>query len=223
MPVTRLQSPPRRTPFAPVWDYHLYSEFIDPIDIVQHMKDIILSKEKSIIEEFSGKGHDGSTGLGAETLTGKFTYYNIFDWSEPVFTFFKNWVREQHDNFRKEIGLPPVPVWGKCWANVMRHGQKIEAHNHGAEPESYLSGHFTVATTDTNTYYDYPYDTDQHWVEKNIPGLLTLFPSCITHWTDTYQGNEERISIAFDLYPEHLHLGSGADKKFFLESPCVKL
>lgn len=40
----------------------------------------------------------------------------------------------------------------------------------------------------------------EHWVQPK-PGLLALFPSYMWHGTETFSGNEPRLTIAFDLVP----------------------
>jgi hypothetical protein len=37
---------------------------------------------------------------------------------------------------------------------------------------------------------------------KNVEGRITLFPMWLPHYTDTIKTNINRITIAFDIYPE---------------------
>ena len=88
------------------------------------------------------------------------------------------------------------------WANVMRQGEKINPHLHSVKPHSYLSGHVTIQCENTSTYYINPVNQlNEPEVKqlKNVPGEITLFPSCMPHYTDTHNASTERITIAFDL------------------------
>ena len=90
----------------------------------------------------------------------------------------------------------------KGWANVMRKGESIKAHLHSAQPTSYLSGHICVQCEKTATYYINPVNQlNEPYIEKisNEVGQIVLFPTCVPHYTDIHLGNEERITIAFDM------------------------
>jgi len=199
MNIGKFYSKPKHTFFSPSWEYYLGQTDLNNPLLVNDLKTLILSKEKDIITKFAGMGVDAQTGLGIESMTAKYRFYNIFDWKEPVAVAYTNFVKEQYKVFLKEFGLSIPPTWGRCWANVLRTKQSIKAHNHGCDSYSYLSGHFVLATQNTGTYYQNPTDLTWH-KEENIPGRLTFFPSYLQHWTDEYLGGEERITLAFDLY-----------------------
>ena len=80
----------------------------------------------------------------------------------------------------------------------MRKGEKIEPHRHGNDPYTYLSGHVCIKVDGTKTYYNKPYGGEPYGSENEV-GKLTLFPSCIEHYTDRYEGDEQRVTIAFDI------------------------
>jgi hypothetical protein len=66
-------------------------------------------------------------------------------------------------------------------------------------PNDALSGHLCVKVDgSTNTYYE-------RTPIQNKNGQMILFPSTLLHWTDRYIGNEERITIAFDIYSKKLY------------------
>ena len=53
-----------------------------------------------------------------------------------------------------------------------------------------------------STYYINPVNQLNEPYVKEIPnevGQLVVFPTCVPHYTDTHQGNKERITVAFDL------------------------
>ena len=51
---------------------------------------------------------------------------------------------------------------------------------------------------DTSTYYVNPYNR-KPYTSKNTKGGITLFPNWIEHYTDPYEGDDVRVSIAFDI------------------------
>ena len=208
MKLLRFNSYPPNNPFAPRWDYMLCQAQLDNPALLADLKSLILHKEKDILTQYPHTFNDGGTGLGINDLTSKFTEFNIFAWTEQPAVEFTAFVKEQHGKFLESLGFNKVTVYGKCWANVLRNGQDIKMHWHSCTPDSYLSGHFTVATNDTSTYYQNPFNSMDVHEEPNIEGQLTFFPSHLRHWTDKYAGDTERITIAFDLYT----FGNDVDK-----------
>ena len=83
----------------------------------------------------------------------------------------------------------------------MRKGDRIEPHIHMPceyyiSPIHVLSGHLCVKVDgSTNTYYD-------GTPVCNANSQMVFFPSTMIHWTDTYLGDAERITVAFDIYSE---------------------
>jgi hypothetical protein len=200
MKIGKFYSHPKHNFFAPSWEYHMGLLDTENPKLVNDLKNLILTKEQQIITDFAGLGQDAGTGLGVDALTSKYQFYNIFAWTEEPAVAFTKLVVEQYCIFLKEFGLSLPTTWGRCWANVLRNGQSIGAHNHGCHSYSYLSGHFVIAAENTGTYYQNPTDPTARHREENIPGRLTFFPSYITHWTDNNNSPAERITIAFDLY-----------------------
>lgn len=195
-------SDPKNNYFAPEWRFDFYETQINNLKLVSEIKDLILLKEQEIIKEFPEVIGDGGTGLGLNSLTARFRNFNIFTWTEPPIVKLQQWIKEEYQNFLKEIPVEDQSVYVGCWANVMRHGEKIQPHWHSCFADSYLGGHFIVATENTSTLYQNPFKPNEVFEFENVPGTLTIFPSHLTHWTNQYLGNDERITIAFDLLPE---------------------
>jgi hypothetical protein len=94
----------------------------------------------------------------------------------------------------------------KGWANVMRKNEKIDSHIHSVNSNSYLSGHVNIQVDNTSTFYVNPVNVlnEPTVVElKNKVGEITLFPSCMPHYTNKQTSDKERITIAFDLFCEY--------------------
>jgi uncharacterized protein (TIGR02466 family) len=100
-----------------------------------------------------------------------------------------------------------------CWATVLGKGASHKAHSH---PNNYLSGVYYVRThpgADTINFHDprnqtsvirppvvelTAENTDQV-VVRVTSGTLLMFPSFLEHSVDANMGEEERISISFNI------------------------
>ena len=206
-----LRSEPALTPFAPKYEYIIGETIIKNIDTKKIAK-FILSEEDEILKKYkvstkSNETVDAYTGLGSNSITSRYEYFNLFNFSdkEPELLKLKYQIKKSYNDFLKELGLANWmlrPVYIQCWANVMRKGQQIKPHIHSVGPHCYLGGHFCVQAKDTNTYYMNPMNQINEPLamkSPNIPGKLTLFQNSLPHYTDKYEGDSERITIAFDL------------------------
>ena len=201
--VHQFKNEPPETPYAPLWDFVIAEKETD-LD-VDELSYIILSKEKEIIEEYpegwaNQPVHDGYTGLGTDSLTARFNYFNVLKWDYPVCKDLHNEIRMFHDQYVSNTtdGKFDARFKVRCWANVMRKGQKINKHCHATHPHSYLSGHFTVACHDTSTIYYHPYNQETYPL-KNSSNSMTLFPTWMAHSTSSHEVDIPRITVAFDI------------------------
>ena len=84
----------------------------------------------------------------------------------------------------------------------MRKGEQIKPHNHYysnqfPKENHYLCGHLNVQVDGTTSTF---YNLNGHINEmKNIIGNIVFFPSYVTHWTNLYNGDSQRITVAFDI------------------------
>ena len=188
------------TPFAPHWDYLMCEGVIDfdPTNLISE----ILEKEKEIIAKYEYEG-DWGTKLGKNSLTSRSNRYNLlrFESAGPL----KDCIKNTHDIFMDDMGImKSSATWAQCWANVMRKKEKIQPHCHGFGPWTYLSGHICLQVTNTSTWYINPFGGDP-WESKNFPGKITLFPGWLRHYTDMVKDDQERITVAFDLFPQEAY------------------
>ena len=103
--------------------------------------------------------------------------------------------------------IPYMELHTQCWYNVMKKGQKILPHLHDLGPYCYLGGHITVQCDDTYTGYMHPANQLNHpfvHKSKNEVGKITLFPNHIPHFTSVHNGDDERVTIAFDLTTQNI-------------------
>jgi uncharacterized protein (TIGR02466 family) len=105
-----------------------------------------------------------------------------------------------------------TPYITQSWANFTEPGQYHHKHAH---PNSIISGVFyPQADRAVDKIYFYkdgyerisiptaefnPYNSDSWWFEVGA-GDLILFPSHLTHMVETKQGDNTRISIAFNTF-----------------------
>ena len=210
--VHQLKNEPPETQYAPLWDFVIAEKETD-LD-VDELGYIILSKEKEIIEEYpegwaNQPVHDGYTGLGTDSLTSRFKYFNVLKWDYPVCKQLHKQIIEFHDEYVQGTRKPRLNnLKIRCWANVMSKGDKIPKHHHGSFAHSYLSGNFAIKCEDTSTNYFHPYDNNEMYPIKNKPGHMHLFPSWLPHDTSMHKGDSERVIIAFDIYLEHSPLAA---------------
>lgn len=161
----------------------------------------VLKNEPIIIKKYSNEKGDGNTQLGPDSLTSRFAKFNVLKWWGT--RKLKQKIRLGYERYTGVVG---DPLYVLCWANVMRKGEKIEPHAHSqdvSDPRDYLCGHVGVQfDTTTSTYYldtSYrPQDTQVQPIVNKV-GEMTIFPSHFTHWTDRYDGDSERITVAFDI------------------------
>ena len=171
---------------------------------VEKLAKKILKNEPRIIKKYPAKGidlkydFDGNTGLGLNSLTSRSCQYNLLNWWG--IGSLKKWMRDGYENYNNIKGKP---LYVQCWANVMRKGDQIKAHKHESynrtSPVKHLCGHLSVQVDgSTSTYYE-----GSPILNKN--GQMTFFPAHTFHWTDRYENDRERITVAFDIHSEEFY------------------
>ena len=178
--------------------------FVFPTDInVKKLAKKILRNESRIIKKYPPKSIDlkeyidGQTGLGYNSLTSRSSHYNVLNWWGT--RRLRQWIRAGYEEYNQCGG----PLYVQCWANVMRKGEQIKPHKHEAHNNTqckyHLCGHLCVQVDgSTSTYYD-------NAPVLNENGQITFFPAFTYHWTDRYENDNERITIAFDIYNEEFY------------------
>ena len=210
-----------KTIFAPQWEYSMATSTLSNIDF-QNIAKFILKMEDKILKKFKPsiltdeKGvlemTDGYTGLGPNSFTSRFSKWNLLNYKQKYSDIAKlsDAILDFHDKFLGELQVVPEfypkELWIQCWANVLRKGEKIGIHMHSVNPDTYLGGFVCVQAdtgeTSTQTHYVCPANQldDYNTIDiDNIVGEMTLFQNCIPHYSDTYMGEKERITIAMDI------------------------
>ena len=197
----------KKTPFAVDYKFYINESYIEDVNF-NTVREIILSKEKEIIDNTPRTETDGNTGLGYESLTSRFDHYNLLTWNEPeIQKITKNIGYNLNFFFNKILLVVPKKLRIQCWANVMRKGDQIKPHVHDVSNNAYVGGHICVYANNTQTHYINPFKyfagPDQEiYSSDNKEGKITLFSDNIPHYTDEVN-DDLRITIAFDIVHEN--------------------
>ena len=193
----------KKTPFAIDYTFYVFENIINDVDFSAVSK-IIKSKEKKIIRSSPKSSGDSNTGLGDNSLTSRFGYFNVLKWQEPDIQKIKDHIIDNVSKFYNRIlQEKPTDLKIQCWANVMRKGQQIKPHVHDTSNNCLLGGHICVDVDNTSTHYINPFkyfsgDNQETYSSKNEVGKITLFSDNIPHYTDEVI-SKDRVTIAFDI------------------------
>lgn len=188
------------TEFSPTWNIPIGVKKFDNDDVINDIRNFLITKEKDIIHSIP-YDYDGTTGLNPNSVTGRFACYNLLKFQEEcpglktLFEFFQ----KSYLEYIFTEDLTPRDTDIVCWFNALRKGERVHEHNHGSGNDVYLSGNFILDNHDTKTHYKCPFDRDIITSIPNLKGILTIFPSFVYHYSDMYNDNGIRHSIAFDI------------------------
>ena len=204
-----------QTPTAPTYKCSIFGSYIHSINL-DALSTLILEKEAEItsLDLPENMISHGYTGLGPKALTSRFKAFNVLTWDHPEIHKLRQEIKYFYNLSSDYFGFEEEEkVFIKCWANVLRKGEKMDVHRHsGDTDDSFLSGHFTVRCADTQTVYQNPYSDVLHNPEyyyfNNQPGRISIFNSHIYHYTTEHKSDAERITIAFDLFYRHMPVGN---------------
>lgn len=198
-------------PVAPNWNMPLFHSYIDtPEEFNRDLREYAETipnpdffKKDDIKLEFDGWSTEE---------TNRIPEYNFLDTDNFAVQEFKQFIRSSHDTYLKALDIELPEEMRKrlkiqCWVNILPKGQAIKPHNHYCGPNSWISGNYSV-TADADTYTAY-YAPSHEIRLQNKPGMLILFPSWVGHYASEYQGDDKRITVAFDLYFDSLNQWSG--------------
>lgn len=192
-------SPRRKVPFYT-------AKFSDQVALRQ-LAGSVLTREAEIKARHPSAMVGGAESI-ENSLTSRYYAYNVLTWPEDgaqaLMAFFKS------AYLAMLADMPLIQrrrTYIQCWANTVRKGERVHIHNHG-DKASFFSGNLAVQVEDyrrSRTHYTVnpkSEDPADRFSVLNEPGLLTIFPSWVLHYTDPWPNEEVRISIAFDLVDE---------------------
>ena len=200
---------------------------------VKRLTKQVLKNEPKILKKYPFGG-DGNTGLGYDSLTSRYKFYNVLDWVNTKslrmmirkgYEKYNNTsVDEDMSNASKVIGnrhyvkesedyqRSNTPLYVQCWANVMRKGEMMRPHFHLSKlskgddisTEHFLCGNLNLQCDRMKATY---YGSNDTFL-LNKPGEMALFPSHVKHWTQEHDSDDERVTIAFDIFSEDYYKDS---------------
>ena len=200
--IFELHSYPPLSPYAPKYKFNLSRSIWDDNKKIDKLKKFLLKKEKEILK--LPYNNDGDTGLGEGSVTTRYARYNLFDFTDECPELQDLW-RFIQEHWYERIAREETHAYKTkivCWFNVMRQGEKMEAHRHASRFSAYLSGNLHLDNYHTFTTYRH---MDNMIDIHNIKGALIMFPSQLIHEVDTYHDQAPRVSIAFDLHLTNLN------------------
>ena len=225
MYIYKIKSELPLTEYAPTWNISIGHDTWPDSNKVDTIRKWLINNEDRIKESYPPL-HDGSTGLGNDSVTSRFGEYNLFDFSNELpelndlLTFMrKAYINFVHNDYTNKIDLAIV-----CWFNIVKDGQKIEEHSHCLDRDSYLSANMHLDNYPTKTIYRTPYLPVEEHAFENVKGGISIFPSYVPHKTTEYTSSSEpRVSIACDLrlpetfkfYPNNLNARDFMSKSIF--------
>jgi hypothetical protein len=188
------------TEFAPNWNIPIGVKKFDNNFCIDSIKSFLIKKEKQIISSIR-YDYDGTTKLNPNSVTGRFAHYNFLNFKNECkeITDLFNFFQRSYLEYIEAEELSPRNTEIVCWFNALRKGEKVHEHNHGAGNDVYLSGNFILEDHKTATNYKCPFDRDINISIPNLKGILTIFPSFVYHYSDVYEDDGIRHSIAFDI------------------------
>tara|TARA_R110000796_G_scaffold201114_1_gene317247 strand:- start:1476 stop:2132 length:657 start_codon:yes stop_codon:yes gene_type:complete len=189
----------RKSPLGITNNIWLWENINKDIDFAELNK-FLLELEKELLQ----KPPLNTGGTGVKGVTSRFKYYNLFFKEHPELKKIENFILENIKSFLKYKNIHQNKIYTQCWFNVLREGEEIKIHQHRTINDfhlSFISGNFCTTNNDTKTYYT-SFNNEQGFGICNEEGKLTLFPSYSPHFTTINKSKKERISIAFDVYPD---------------------
>ena len=196
------QSMRPETEFTPAWRIPFWRTVYTSDENIDFMKNWILDNEEKLISQYNQNSrNDGGTGLGTNSLTAQYNSFNLFKETEniPEFQDFYQFLRIQYNLFMREAQAQTRNCVMYAWANVLRPGQSVAKHYHGASHYSYLSGNMHFDNYETITRYYNPFN-EQYYDCPNQKGGITFFLSYIFHEATEFKQEGKRVSMAFDLF-----------------------
>lgn len=130
-------------------------------------------------------------------------------------------IRKNYLLFLKELGYPRTKVYVHAWANVLKQGQWITKHHHVADNSAYLSCTYYLTTVPTYLELYNPIRVDQTDKFPTKAGSMLFFPSWVPHQSTVYEGDDVRVSLAFDIVTNESALANPWRPHHLLDDPAT--
>ena len=201
------KSEPPHTPFAPSYTYYLTEKKIFSEEECESWYNYLLEQEPILFDKHRIPAGDAGTGLGPNSLTSRYPYFNILDFDFHLMSKLKT---EIFNGIKTILSISDNTNWretlySKGWFNVLRKGEEMTPHFHGYHKHIFYGFHLTIGAKETfTTYYHpvtFPFQQNDAYHVPNKVGYLTLFPNFIPHSVTPNRYEIPRVSIAGDIIP----------------------
>jgi hypothetical protein len=192
-----------KSPFLPELQVPIFVNVFDK-EKTRKLSKFILDKESWILQNNEPYPEEDDK----LWLTNRSYAYNLFNFSDecPELNELKQFILMSFINYRDAVGAPKQKTYIQCWANVLRKdGKGITEHSHSdgyadsPHEYAYVSGTMCLSNLNTSTDFRSPFLVKYFHNIKNHVGENILFPSWVTHKSDTNTAPIPRISIAYDI------------------------
>ena len=200
--ILKIASQQPLTPYAPNWNISIGVGEWNNVEKIGAIRNWLINNESKIKEKYPAV-HDGGTSLGLDSVTSRFSQYNLFEFINecPELNDLLNFLRKTWIEFVSQDGTPYLDLDIVCWFNLMHNAQQVAEHAHGAIPIGYLSGNMSLDDYHTSTLYRSSFTAHTYLPIKNTKGSVTIFPSYVFHKSEEYINNQvPRLTVAFDLH-----------------------
>lgn len=200
MKIERMKSLHPVTEFTPYWCIPFGFAQWKEVEKIDTIREWLICNEEKLLKDIPVH-HDGGTGLGEKSVTSRFGSYNLFDYANelPELQSLLEFFRISYLQYVNQEMVEVRDVEIMCWFNVLRKGEHIDEHSHDSSNKAYLSGNIHLDNYQTHTFYKNIYDKNVQFETDNHKGTLTVFPSWVPHYTNKFEDDGLRLSIAFDL------------------------
>lgn len=215
MSLVRIKSYHPQTEFAPSWNIPLWLTNWTDTNHVDTIREWIIANEEKILKDYE-YANSGGTGLDDKHITTRFGRYNLLAQDEPALQELLVFLRYSYLEYVQQHQIELKDLQIVCWANILREGEGMESHAHGASPDSYLSGNIHLDDYHTKTVYHSSFDPESKIELPNRKGGCVMFPSCTPHYVEKHTRGDLRVSVAFDL-----RLTGTFDAEYFNAIPFI--
>lgn len=197
--ISSLEKSQQNNPIGPDWSFNFWHFQNHNPEYNAELTDFLLKESAIILTKYPPWKDDGGTGLGPNTTTARYPYFNLLKYDNELIRELKNQLANEIKKFldQSKIILQD-DLYINCWYNVLYPGQHISAHFHSPSREGFISCHYTVSCEESLTYYELPFQNGSLSM-TNFIGEGMFFPSYLVHGTSPHNGKNPRITIAMDV------------------------
>lgn len=186
------------------WGTPLYTRSVDPDPAVNDaLRDLILERTRRV----------PSSAVGVRDADK--TTSDVLRWEHPAVDQLRGWILDAVGALNDHVGAgrnaagQEQQMVAEAWAVVYRPGGLHQLHSHHDAAWSGVyyvaTGHMTEGTGQLEFVDPRPGaaarqpDRSPLHTLTPAPGLLVAFPAWLRHWVTPYQGDAQRIVIAFNV------------------------